>query len=303
MRCLSPRFMKELKEGYLYRLLERVRNDRTLCLEIRENSINIYYRGGSLLQIKDRSEGYEPRFDPNYVDHVAGSVPLDSLPGMIRDPAEVAAWLAAVPLLKQAMDLFFGQHVRDEREVQQLIVRDNNMSSVARSTDFYVCDIEYANEQGRFDLVAVHWPSVGHVRKEGSGRRLVLGEVKCGDRALTGTAGLHAHIEDADAFLSSAENVARLKSEMVASFKQMRELKLVDCDKDLVSFSDQPPLLLLILANHDPGATKLRDLVATLPPCPHAELRFAVSSFMGYGLFDQGVLTYEELQARHKECL
>ena len=37
----------------------------------------------------------------------------------------------------------FGRGEGMEREVQQRIIQDNNLGNVARSTDFYICDIEY----------------------------------------------------------------------------------------------------------------------------------------------------------------
>lgn len=40
-RGLSPDFLSALKQGVLSRLLERVRGDRALCLEIREGCINV----------------------------------------------------------------------------------------------------------------------------------------------------------------------------------------------------------------------------------------------------------------------
>ncbi len=44
-----------------------------------------------------------------------------------------------LPRLKRAIDLM---QPGEEREVQQLIFRDNNLRSIARSTDYYVFDIE-----------------------------------------------------------------------------------------------------------------------------------------------------------------
>jgi len=73
-----------------------------------------------------------------------------------------SARLAALPTLKQAMALW---QPGEERVVQQHLLRDNNVGGIARWTDHYVCDIEYANHCGRFDLVAVHWPSTPAARK------------------------------------------------------------------------------------------------------------------------------------------
>ena len=58
-RQLSQTFMDDLLNGCLNPLLKEVQEDDTLCLELRGNfdepnqkdeAINIYYRGGSLLK-------------------------------------------------------------------------------------------------------------------------------------------------------------------------------------------------------------------------------------------------------------
>src|SRR5207248_1385959 len=201
----------------------------------------------------------------------------------------------------QAMDL--SEKTFEEREVQQSIARDNNVGGIARATDYYVCDIEYANEHGRFDMIAVHWPSEPATRKSGTNRRLVLAEVKYGDRALSGTAGLHKHITDVNEHLANPANVAALKDEMVRVFNQKRELGLIKCERDLVSFNAEKPQLLLVLVNHDPGKSQLRELLGDLPHSPHADVRIATGCLLGYGLFDQAVLAPEEAMERFKNCI
>jgi hypothetical protein len=191
----------------------------------------------------------------------------------------------------------------EEREVQQLILRDNNLGCIARSTDYYVCDIEYANQHGRFDLVAVRWPSTPATRKKQDDHRLVLGEVKFGDGALEGTAGLHSHVNDVNGYLAAPGSLAALKEEMLRVFNQKRALGLIDCEKDLTGFSDEPPMLLLVLVNHDPDKSRLRELLRTLPPSPHAELRIATGSLLGYGLYDPAILTIDEALARFDACI
>jgi hypothetical protein len=295
-RGLSPEFLADLQGGLLAPLRERVVRDRSLCLELRENYINVYYRGGNLMKVSAANGGYAAFFDIKYFE---GSAPIMPSP-WLRDASDVAAWLAALPTLKQAMDLW---QPGEEREVQQLILRDNTVSGNARSTDYYVCDIEYANHHGRFDLVAVHWPSTPAARKKQDGRRLVLGEVKFGDGALDGTAGLHAHVNDVNAHLAVPENLDGLKLEMVRVFNQKRALGLIDCEKDLVGFSAEPPILLLVLVNHDPDKSRLRELLRAMPPSPHAELRIATGSLLGYGLYDPAILTVGEALSRFEACI
>ncbi len=88
---------------------------------------------------------------------------------------------------------------------------------------------------------------------------------------------------------------------MVGLFNQKRELGLIMSDdtppRELISFSEKDPILLLILANHDPDSTILRTLLKKLRPPKRAELRFATSNFLGYGLFDQGMLALKQFQA------
>lgn len=295
-RGLSPSFLADLQTGLLRPILERVKRDQSLCLEIRDNYINIYYRGGNVMRVSSANTGYSAFFDTKYFQGPVSPMPNPQL----RNTSDVDAWLAALPTLKEAMDLW---QPGAEREVQQLMLRDNNVSGIARSTDYYVCDIEYACDHGRFDLVAVRWPSTAAARKKQEGHRLVLGEVKFGDGALDGTAGLHAHINNVNHFLAAPGKLASLKNEILHVFNQKRALGLIDCERDLIGLSDEPPILLLVLVNHDPDKSRLRNLLRTLPPSPHADLRVATGSLLGYGLYDCAILTIDEALARFAACI
>ena len=292
MRKLNDIFWKDLKEGgRLFPLTDAVKSDSSLCLELRGDYVNVYYRGGNLMKVTQTGNEYKFFFDGNYFK--AG--------GQTTFPGEregVDAWLDVLPKLKQAIDRWLGGHKkghkRDEREFQQILLRDNNFGRIARSTDYYICDIEYQSECGRFDLIAVHWPSNPATRKQPNARRLVFIEMKYGDDALGGNAGLHKHIQDVNGYLSNRTKVDNLKQEMVEVFNQKRDLELIDCEKDLSSFSNESPILLLVFANHDPGKQKLYELLRSLPESPHAELYVATASFMGYGLYEQGVHKIDE---------
>lgn len=290
-RGLSPKFLEDLQRGLLAPIRERVLKDQTLCIELRENYINVYYRGGNLMRVSTGDGGYSVFFDPRYFGECPPSMPEQR----VRVPADVAAWLAVVPTLKDAIDL---AGPGEEREVQQLLLRDNNIGGVARSTDYYVCDIEYANPHGRFDVVAVRWPSTPTARKKQHDHRLVLGEVKFGDGALDGSAGLVEHVTDVNNFVGTPGNRAALEEEMLRVFNQKRALGLIDCDKDLVGFSEEPLMLMLMLANHDPGSKKLCKALRALPRSSHVELFIASGSLLGYGLYDPAILPIDEAMER-----
>ena len=171
MRTLNDRFLDDLKKGVLAPLTDTVKSDTSLCLELRGDYINVYYRGGNLMKVEQSAEGYSVSFDPNYfkVGSKKGFFRTEKLPhlpkGEILDKEDIAKWLDASPKLKQAIDRYISKIKKDEREFQQRILRDNNFGSIARSTDYYICDIEYRSEYGQFDMVAVHWPSEPGVRK------------------------------------------------------------------------------------------------------------------------------------------
>lgn len=312
MRTLSPEFMAALgdSDGMLNPILARVHIDDTLDLEIRDDYINVYYRGGNLLKIDGPKKRYAVSFDVNYAQdkHV-----MPSITKVLDSPSAVADLIAVLPELKQLMDFFFASHRSYEREYQQLIVRENNQAAVGKSSDYYICDIEYANSipvdaktrKFRFDMVAAHWPSISTSRKNGGMRRLVIVEVKYGDNALRGSAGLKKHLEDVELFLSDDSVIEGFKTEMRQVFNQKRKLGLIKSNKDdlkeLTSFSDEKPMLLLILANHDPDSTILRDELALLQVPDCFDLRFAMSNYMGYGLYDEAIVDMAGLKALSAE--
>ena len=67
-RIISNNFINDLENGVLRNILKYVKSDTTLAMEIRKDGINIYYRGGSLLKIKEVGENqYNGYFDKNYI--------------------------------------------------------------------------------------------------------------------------------------------------------------------------------------------------------------------------------------------
>lgn len=162
-RGISPNFMHELKNGRLRPILQLVQQDQTLSLFIRQNRINIYYRGGSLLEIsQDRNDDYRFVFNDEYLNHLPilprglcmpRTNNLRPAGGSLED--EVDQWMAEIPGIKLLMDRWFSKHQWREREFEQMMDRTNN--SIA-DTDYFICDMEYSNtgyKQLRADLIAL----------------------------------------------------------------------------------------------------------------------------------------------------
>lgn len=295
MRGLSDQFKIDLKTGILKAVLDAVKSDYTLCLEIRENFINIYYSGGNILRISEKSIGnYEFTFDVEYIGNRNVKATIVSLDKKISNDKHVESWLDKIAILKNQMDVYFTKLPKEERRYQQLVVHENNFGGPSNHTDYFICDIENAKDDSRFDMVAVHWRSKGSIRKQNQDLGLALIEMKYTDNALTKTSGLVDHIEKLDAFLSKSNDLKNLKDEMKTTFNQKIELGLLKGIKPIASFGDQKPEFILLLSNHDPDSTILRRELdkAMLSPqysgfCQKVDFKIATSCFMGYGLYDE----------------
>ena len=57
-RKITKEMLDAFLHGELHPLLEAVKKDDTLDLELRGNSVNIYYRGGSLFKITEKKGNY-----------------------------------------------------------------------------------------------------------------------------------------------------------------------------------------------------------------------------------------------------
>ncbi len=308
-RTLSDTFINDLRTGLLKGLLEYVKNDNTLDLEIREGYINIYYRGGNALRVTEKGvNNYDYHFDNNYMN----TNYFNSKKTFVVAKPDTD-WYIYFPRVKQAMDFYFTEHNKEEREYQQLVVRENNYSSIANSTDYFILDIEYDNHKNaRFDLVAIEWLSTSSSRGllRDYKPKLVIIEMKYGDGALTGSAGINKHISDFNNFVANAQTFNDFKDEMLGVFNQKLRLGLIPCllrdsnpylsleDKkhEKPQFDDEIEMMFLI-ANHDPAKSVLGTEVSSLK---NMELKFLSSNFMGYGLFKENTFDTQQFTERFK---
>jgi hypothetical protein len=320
IRALSPHFLKDLESGILADIRRLTLKDKTLSMFIRCGYVNVYYRGGNLLRINEaRGGGYEFHFDRKYenVGDTKG-MPLPAPPNwtaldkvlIVKSSQDALVWLMQLPLLKQCMDMWFGQHPKDEREFQQLIARVNNSS---KYTDYFIVDVEYTSSnlgELRADMLALFWPRTRKARLAGSGFRPLLTavEVKMRDHALTGDAGLVDHVTKLTAALDSGRiDVADLGAEALEMFRQMVRLGFIECDGKADQFCQQNEVdpgrleYLLLLADHDPDSEVLkRELIAVqqmLAPMVaqrgtglHFDVKVARAGFCGFGLFSQNIM-------------
>lgn len=300
-RGISGAFISDLKTGALRSVLDAVLRDDTLCLEIREGYINLYYRGGNLLRIAQKTAGYSATFDARYCDHATGR---SAYSAQILCAKEISEYIELIPQIKAEMDWYFHEHPKLEREIQQQILRENNRGTLAGDTDYYIADIEYANRKNgsRFDMLAVKWPSTSPSRKNGTGLALSFVEVKYGDSALTGAAGLKKHVADMDSFLRN-HVFSQLCAEAQRMLNQKIELGLASgiSAANISLDHHRRPEFILLLANHKPASTILKRELESIARsdaykslCELADVKISSASMMGYGLYERAMCSMED---------
>jgi hypothetical protein len=299
---VSTEFFQDLKDGKLRQLTSKVRTDDTLLLAFRGNSINVYYRGGSILRLAcgNGSKNYTAHFDCNYAKGSADHL-VDKLPKVIGTEADCVIWLEAIPLLKEIMNSFFATHAKSEREFQQLVAWENNRSSISNATEYFITDIEYADmkHSARLDMLGLRWLSAD--RKNGSRCSPVFIEMKYGIGAYDGDAGIAEHIADLNAILSDQRTRDQLNLTIAAQFNQLSGLDLVRFNRsikvDQIRVTGDPEVVFL-LANHNPRSRKLLNTLETVKESPHFKLRFFAASFAGYGMHDSCMMNLTEFKER-----
>ena len=294
MRKISQQFIDDLNNNELKPFLDNVKVDDALCLEIRKNYINIYYRGGNLFKITpSKGKGYKVFFDTGYSKEHREQI--ESI-----DPYDCEKWIANAPLLKAEMDRYLSSHPKLEREFQQLIERENNTSSIAAGTDYFIADIEYANRANgsRFDMLAVKWRSCGKGidRQDPKKATLAFIEVKYGDKALKNDAGLGKHVADIISFLDKPDVRRQITEEVNSLYSQKRDLGLMtNAPREPVQIQPESAMeLILLIGNHNPYSTVLdTELMAVFKSKDYqsllglgCEIKIARASLLGYGLYD-----------------
>lgn len=320
---LSPGFETALVSGVLKPILDAVQLDETLLIGIRAGYISIYYRGGELLKITEASGGsftasfnydYDAKddtkdnLDKRLLRH--GSADLRRRKLSAADDAEAVVNVFCE--LKRLMDSHGKIQSGHEREFQQLIARTNNRSRAANSSHYFITDIEHAKEKARFDMLGVRWR---HNERKHSDRLIpVLFEVKYGQKAITGSASLNKHLQDALNYLVEPSNRETMRANIKSQFEQLSRLDLLKYNKTkggaIESFTvvDNRFQIIFVIAEYPPHSTHLQSALDELDRLHAAfkprfedqnvrvELLFAGASLCGCAMYKGSMLSTSQLR-------
>ena len=318
MRKLSDNFLKFLDENKDIRnFMSKLKKDSTLDFEIRENKLQVYYRGAELFSIEEdlTNKKFSFKKSPNkYIEQQEDEVNKETIKEMLH---------CKIPQRKNILDqIKINGPEGSERETQQIIVRENNLNTNADQTDYYIADIEYAVSSSnlRFDLLAARTLHDGSDRST-SPKRFAIIELKYSTSVIfengkkdsvdgnEGKSSLKGHFSDLAKFIANESNLIELKEQIKSSFNQKLKLGFikkpkVDCDlkitdKDLY----EKPEYIIILANYNVNElnkkSKLHDLLVEIKKeyktvFEKFDVKFATSAFMGYGLYADYMISYDD---------
>lgn len=237
-----------LTEGKLKDIMQYVADNKNgLSLQIRDDYLNIYYRGGNILRINGVNSFY---FDKNYFgkDNPKRIDEMKKLVDIFRNNNHEEFFEKA----KNVMDEWFIKNPKSEREEQHKLIIENN--NECAESDFVIIDIEFAisteseykcerfvfNKEGQevrkkpcFDIIAI--------RKKDN--KLCVIELKKGIAALENKSGIEEHLKDFDA--SIGKNPQPFIEEINTLLKQKQKMGLLDekleisnqCKKPLFMFA------------------------------------------------------------------
>ena len=151
MRELSKEFLATLTSGFLAELTREVKKDSDLDLEIRENYINLYYKGNSLLRLKRSTAG---RYRVELHKKFLTGLPDMAVPPEIVDESMTKEFVKYIPAIKRNIQQYGAHSI--ETEYEQLFIRANNYEKRVNS-EYFVLDRQYVVGKQRFDLMGFCW--------------------------------------------------------------------------------------------------------------------------------------------------
>ena len=245
MRGINARFISDLINGELSFFLHEVKERKTeLALEIRGGYINIYYRGGNLLKITQKRNGYAFQFDSRYCLNKGDDSNYEQITKL--DSFSASEYAEHFDLLIDEMQKWFSVHPKPEREYQhQLLVHNES-----------IVDIEYqVRNLMRLDMLMV------------IDDQLIVAENKYGLGAISGSAGLAKHYRDICMVLTDSE----LKRELYDSVQRIAECKslLGLLNRSITPLDHSKHEILFLLAGYNPKSrlvqNELDSLEITIP--------------------------------------
>lgn len=302
-RIISNNFINDLEDGVLRNILKYVKSDTTLAMEIRKDGINIYYRGGSLLKIKEVGENqYNGYFDKNYIKTENNqSVVVECIPS-IDNVSKANKLIDYIPKIKQQMDLWMKIEMPygGEREYKHFVAKENNYGFIGNESNYFIGDIEYRGSLNNylFDMIGVKWKADND---NSENLDLVLFKMYYGDSYLNTLEEVLSDLDNMIEFLHDEKSLSILKDDLKEIYKTKSILGLLYPYEELrIGFSDKIEIV-YIFGNQRNANDNLKNILIGIKNSKQykeiskiADVKIARSSFMGYALYEKNMINLDE---------
>ena len=254
MREITDSFIEDLKNGILSPLLQQVKKDEDLGLEIRNNNkIRIYYQGDVMFEIIQRkSGGYKVDWcEECLAVDPFGETNCNLYENIVQTKSEIVPWIQDIPQLKRALDeysVIYGKGGQKKYERQKAI-NDYNSFESKELKQFVICDQVYENRKQRspvFHIVALYFPPSKNKNLANSGWRLAFIEIVPPYAVSHDLPITINRFEKLTQFISNTEKLDVVKNEIVQIFKQKQKIGLIDPQYEVSESSMQKPMLLYL---------------------------------------------------------
>ena len=327
-RALNETFYSAFNEenGILHNLLEIIKSDPSLIMCLRGDYTTVYYRGLQILKI---NQNYTFEVNKNYGINndfftnrsAVNKYKEGSKCYCFEVDIKNFDWIQYFKDVKYKMDkhCYDGQE-KLEKEIQQIMFRENSYNAEANGTDYIIFDVENADDGARYDLLAVYWSR--YSRSSGSKTQFAIIELKANIEAIKGNkkkkekseeivASLFEHYKDAKTFIrnindeNNKKDRDRFFDDRKQVFTQMINLGLINTNinPDKLSINDKRKKIQFIsaIANYNDKSDELQKQIEKIQvqeimdPCSSMEILFATSSCLGYGLYERYMLNANEM--------
>lgn len=211
----------ELKELYFNsKLRGLIQSNKDVIFSVRKDEIHIYYLGGRILKITKSHDKLRCAIDLKYAKKRRGSDEFNEYGDLIKELNDkerynIDSWIKNFDKLKSCMREYRKVFHNDERQLQQDLELENR--------DFddgvIVIDNEYGVREKHNRSSKLYKVDLVTLYRDNGKYKICLVELKCGNGAINGKAGISDHISDFKMFLN------KRKPDIIASVNNLIEYK------------------------------------------------------------------------------
>ena len=246
----KKKWAKTFEEGgNLKGLIDEVRNDVDLVIQIRGDYFNVYYKGGNLLKVKSENS-FE--FDSNYYKGQPGledkdkdiQKRKDKRKNLLKDLKKKGDWQAFIKEMKKLMDDYWEwleNREKDKRNLDEKNTQHQLCISNTEKSEYTIIDLEFqisTRDECQYRYIKPNKPDGRYVNEEKKSPRfdiiavrnkdhqLCVIELKKGTKSLYGDSGIGDH---ADSFEGTiGRNHKAFIKELKGVVEDKKKLGLLD---------------------------------------------------------------------------